>query len=246
MQRFEGTTAVITGGTGGIGRATALRLAEEGATVLVTGRDEQRLKEMGGHERVIAVANDSADADTGQQLRAAVDEHLGGRVDALFLNAGLGDFRPIGQSTVDEIDRQTGINVRGPLLHLGALDDALADGGSVVFNTSVANQLGMAGGAIYGATKGAVRSAMRSASTELAERGIRANAVSPGPIDTGFFGRTSVPDDQVEGMAQQLASQTRLGRRGSSEEIAAAVAFLLSSDASYVTGHELVVDGGMS
>ncbi len=246
MTRFTDRHAVVTGGTSGIGRATALRLADEGATVLVTGRDEDALAALAEVDGVVAVRDDASTDDTGPRLRAAVDEHLGGRVDALFLNAGSGDFAPFGAIDADHVDRQYAVNVRGPILQLSALQDALGDGAAVVFNTSVVNDMAMPGGAAYSASKGAVRSAMQVAATELAGRGIRVNAVSPGPIATDFFNRTSLPAEDVEGMASAIQQQVLLGRFATPEEIAAPVTFLLSDDASFVTRTELVVDGGIS
>ncbi len=243
--RFAGLHAVVTGGTSGIGRATAERLADEGATVVVTGRDAARLADVGANQRVTAVGNDAGGADAGEALRAAADEHLDGRIDALFLNAGLGGFAPVPEIDADGFDSQFRVNVRGPLLQLAALDSALVDGAAVVFNTSVVNDLGMPTSAVYSATKGAVRSAMEVAANEYAARSIRVNAVSPGPIDTGFFAATGLSDAEIEGFAEQILTQVPLGRFGQPAEIAAAVAFLLSSDASYITGTELIVDGGM-
>lgn len=246
MTNFQNQHIVVTGATSGIGRATAIRLAGEGAHVLATGRHAGRLDEIGALDGITAVANDTADPDAAAALRAAVDEHLDGRLDGVFLNAGLGAFAPVELIDAAEFDRQFDINVKGPLVQLAALSSALVEGGAVVFNTSTVNDLGMPNSAVYSGTKGALRSAMNVFATELAPRQIRVNAVSPGPIDTGFFGATGLAPDEIEAFAGQVLAQVPLGRFGQPEEVAAAVVFLLSSESSFVTGHELVVAGGLS
>lgn len=244
MTRFTNRNAVITGGTSGIGLATARRLAAEGGTVLVTGQNPERIAAANEIDGVIAIAHDNASADA-SALRAAVETHLDGRVDALFLNAGLGAFAPLEATEAEEFDRQFTINVRGPFLQLAALQDTLSDSAAVLLNTSIVNDVGMPNSAVYSASKGAVRSGMNVFANELAPRSIRVNAISPGPVDTGFFGRTGLGEDEIQAFAQQVLQQVPLGRFGTSEEIANAATFLLSDEASFITGAELVVDGGM-
>ncbi len=246
MKRFEGKNILITGGTSGIGLATAKRVVDEGGTVLVTGRDQARLTEAGNLDGVSAVASDAADPAANEALRAAVDDIFGGRLDGVFLNAGLGAFAPVEAIESDEFDRQFSTNVRGPFLQLRALESALGEGSSVLLNTSIVNDVGMPSSAVYSATKGAVRSGMNVFANELAPRQIRVNAVSPGPIDTAFFAATGLSEEEIQGFVEQVLSQVPLGRFGAAEEVAAGAAFLLSDDASFVTGTELVIDGGMS
>ena len=246
MNRFEGKSILVTGGTGGIGRATAERLVAEGATVLVTGRDADKIAELEARERMHAVANDASKPEDAEAIAKAVDEHLDGKLDGIFLNAGYGGFAPVGQISADDFDRMMNTNVRGPLLQLNVLADKLGEGAAIVFNTSIVNEMKMPGSAVYAATKGAARSAMNAVSAEMAGRGIRVNAVSPGPIETGFFDATGLSKEEIDGFGEQIMAQVPLGRFGRAEEVAAAVAFLLSDDAGYVHAHELVVDGGMS
>ncbi|MEM9464710.1 MAG: SDR family oxidoreductase [Actinomycetota bacterium] len=245
MTRFTDRHVVITGGTSGIGLATARRIASEGGTVLVTGQDPERIAAANEHDGITAIAHDNA-GESADALREAVRTHLGDRVDALFLNAGLGAFAPIDAIESDEFDRQFHINVRGPFLQLAALESALGDGSTVLLNTSIVNDVGMPTSAVYSASKGAVRSGMNVFANELAPRGIRVNAISPGPVDSGFFNRTGLSDEEIEGFATQVLAQVPLGRFGTPEEIANAASFLLSDEASFITGAELVADGGMS
>ncbi|WEK03883.1 MAG: SDR family oxidoreductase [Candidatus Devosia phytovorans] len=231
--------AVIIGGTRGIGFAVAERLAGEGATVVLTGRDQdqvdQAVARLGPKSRGV-VADAGNPDDLAKVIALVQDVHA--RIDALVFNAGTAEPTAIGNQTEAGFDRQVAVNVRGPVFGLQAALPLLVPGSSVVLIGSVSGVSGAPSFGTYGATKAALRSYARTWTAELAPRGIRVNVVSPGPTNTEMF--AALPD---EGRAA-IASQIPLGRMGRPEEVAAAVVFLLSGQASFIAGVELFVDGG--
>lgn len=245
MSRFANKSVVITGGSGGIGKAAAERIADEGGRVLVTGTNQKKLDAVARGDQILTLLNDAGNPAAADELAAAVQKHFG-QVDVVFLNAGYGIFVAHNEVTAEQFDQQYAVNVRGPILHAKALSQLIKPHGNILLNTSQAQYLGMEGGIIYNSTKGALRTVTRVLAKELAPRGIRVNAVSPGPIGTDFFNRTNLPEDQLEELAQSIQSQVPLGRFGTPEEVAAVALFLMSDDASYVTGAEFTVDGGMT
>ncbi|MBB4660114.1 SDR family oxidoreductase [Parvularcula dongshanensis] len=242
MARFEGKRFLVTGGSGGIGRATAELLASEGAEVVVTGTNEDKLQSVrDAIPGVKALKNDSSDPDAAKTLAEEA-----GQLDGIFLNAGYAVMVPHDEVSTDKFEEQFHVNVRGPMLQMSALSGQLKDGGTIVVNTSIAQYAGMEGNSLYGATKGALHSYVRTLTKEMAKRKVRVNAVAPGPISTDFGSRAGMSKDEEKKFQEEITKQVPLGRFGEAKEIATAVAFLLSDDASYVNGAELIVDGGMS
>jgi NAD(P)-dependent dehydrogenase (short-subunit alcohol dehydrogenase family) len=240
MTRMTGRVAVVVGGAKGIGLATARALAENGAAVLLTGRREDEVAAAAGSIGPSAqgIKADAADqADLERVVREA--QRLHGRIDALVLNAGLSEPATLIEETAEHFDRHFAINVRSALFGIQAALPILSDGASVVLIGSIADSMGVTPYSTYAATKAALRSYARSWAAELAPRHIRVNVVAPGPTDTDMM--AAVSDE----MRQMLIAPIPMGRMARAEEVAAAAVFLLSDAASFMTGAELCVDGGM-
>lgn len=240
--KLEGKVAVVTGGNSGIGLATAKEFAREGARVVITGRDAGTLaeaaREIGGG--VLALRSDASSLADIDALFEAVGERFG-RVDVLFVNAGIAQFAPLEETTEELFDRTMDINFKGAYFTVKKALPLLADGASVVLNTSVVAHIGFPNSSVYSASKAALLSLVRTLSADLAGRGIRVNAVSPGPIETPIFGRSGLPAEAKEGFSEQVP----LKRLGRPEEIAKTVLFLASSDSSFLVGTEIIADGGV-
>jgi NAD(P)-dependent dehydrogenase (short-subunit alcohol dehydrogenase family) len=239
-KKLEGKVAVITGGSAGIGLATAKQFAEEGAYVFITGRRQAELdaavKQIG--PKAVAVRADAADIADLAHLFDTV-KAAKGRIDVLFANAGIYEFSPFGTITEDAYDKMFDINVKGVLFTVQQAVPLMADGGSIILTGSVAGSKGFEGATVYGATKAAIRSFARSWTADLKARHIRVNVLSPGPIQTPGFDVFANPDVKT-----YMQSLVPLGRIGTAEEVARAALFLASDDSSFVAGVELFVDGG--
>jgi NAD(P)-dependent dehydrogenase (short-subunit alcohol dehydrogenase family) len=238
--------ALITGGTTGIGYATARVLHAEGFGVLLTGRNPETLAEARRTlpEEVAVLRADLRSIADAKRVADELKQRFG-KLDLAFLNAGIALMTPL--ETLDEslFDELFDVNVKGQLFTLQAILPLLGEGSTVVFNSSTAAQRGVPGQSVYSATKGAVNSLVRSLAVELAPKGIRVNAVSPGPVETPAQGKLGMPARQLEAFKKQIVGWLPLGRFGSDEEIARAVAFLASPAASFITGANIDVDGGM-
>jgi len=245
-KKLEGKIALVTGGTSGIGLATAKRFVTEGAKVIITGRRKEVLdtavKEIGpGATGIQADAGKLADLD---KLFAQIKQQFG-HIDTLFANAGGGEFAPIDKVTEEHFDKTFDTNVKGVFFTVQKALPLMPDGATIVLNASIVSIKGMPAFGVYSATKAAVRSFARTWTNELKDRQIRVNVVSPGPIDTPGVDGLAQDQEQAKELKAGLASQVPLGRMGHPDEIAKVVVFLASGDASYVAGVELFVDGGM-
>lgn len=246
MKRLEGKVAVVTGGNSGIGLATAIRLQAEGARVAIAGRSRKTLDEAAKTigNGVLVLQADVAKLPDVDKLYAEVSRKLG-KIDILFVNAGVAKFAPFAQTSEGLYDEQFDINAKGAYFTIQKAIPFLNDGASIILNSSVAGTKGTVNASAYSATKAALRSLARTAAAELAERGIRVNAVAPGPIVTPIFDRTGLPKEALDEFSKEIIAKVPMKRFGQPEEVAGVVAFLASTDASYITGVELNVDGGL-
>jgi NAD(P)-dependent dehydrogenase (short-subunit alcohol dehydrogenase family) len=246
MARLTGKVAVVTGGNSGIGLSTAKRFHEEGAKVVISGRDQRTLddavKKIG--DGIVAVRADVAKLGDLDKLYKTVAEKFG-KIDVLFANAGIAKFAPVADSGEELFDEQFDVNVKGVYFTIQKALPLLNDGASIIINSSVVNETGVVNGSVYAATKAAVRSFARTLTAELVDRGIRVNVVSPGPIVTPIFGRTGLSKDQVDEFARGIVSKVPMKRFGQPEEVANTVLFLATPESSYITGVDINVDGGM-
>ena len=247
MERYQGKMVLITGGTTGIGLATAKLFINEGARVIVTGRTPATIKaaqaELG--DNAVVLKSDATSLPDMDALAKKVKETFG-KLDVLFVNAGYGEFVPFEDVTEKVYDEMLNLNAKGPYFIVQKLAPLMPEGSSVVFTTSLANVKGMPTLSAYGAAKAALRSLTRSIAAAFAPRGIRVNAVSPGPIDsTAILQKVGMPKEASDQFYLQMKESVPMKRLGQPEEVAKAVAFL-AIDATYTTGAELTVDGGWS
>jgi NAD(P)-dependent dehydrogenase (short-subunit alcohol dehydrogenase family) len=245
--KLQNKVAFITGGTSGIGLETAKLFQAEGAKVIVTGTNPGRLeaagKALGDNALVLSV-----DLRKPAEIERAVEEVRAryGRIDVVFANAGAGTAAPLESVTPEQIDEQFSLNVSGLFFTIQKAAPLIPKGGSIVVTTSFLNAVGTPGLSILSATKAAIRSLVRSIGAELAPRGIRVNAVSPGPIATAFHTKLGLTDAQLTETATAIQARVPLQRFGEAVEIARTALFLASDDSSFTTGAEIVVDGGLT
>jgi NAD(P)-dependent dehydrogenase (short-subunit alcohol dehydrogenase family) len=226
--------------------ATAKRLQEEGAKVAIAGRSRKTLDDAvrAIGNGVVAVQADVAKLTDIDKLYAEVSKKLG-KIDVLFVNAGVAKFAPLSETSEGGYDEVFNINIKGAYFTIQKALPFLNDGASIILNTSVVDSKGFEGASAYSATKAALRSLARTAAAELVGRGIRVNAVAPGPIVTPIIERTGLPKEAIDQFVKETVAKVPMKRFGQPEEVAGAVAFLASQDASYITGVEINVDGGL-
>lgn len=247
MNKLSGKTVVITGGNSGIGFATAQLFLQEGAKVIITGRNAQAVEEAvkklgtGAHGVVSDAGNMAAVNELPQKITA-----LSSNIDVLFINAGVGLFAPFDQTTEELYDANMNINFKGAFFTAQKLLPLLPDGASIIFNSTILVHSGLATTSAYSASKGAVLSLAKTLAVELADRKIRVNTISPGPIATPIYGKMGMQEDALQEFAAGVQAKIPLQKFGQSEEVAKAALFLATDESSFMTGTEIRVDGGKS
>lgn len=245
--RFSDRAFLVTGGTSGIGLATARRLIAEGGRVLATGRSPEHIEEAkAALPDAAIIAHDAADAAATEALVQAVRAFAPEGLDGAFLNAGIGRFKTLDAVDAEEFDEHFDLNVRAPMLQAQALAPLMKDGGALLLIGSGTVGGGRADTLVYAASKSAIRQAARSLASQFAPRGIRVNVVAPGATETRFHTRGGMSDAALAEYKARLSKTIPLGRVGQPEDVASVACFLLSDDAAYVTGSEYRVDGGLT
>jgi len=245
--RLQDKTAVITGGNGGIGFATARLFKAEGARIALIGRDSETVQRSVSAvgDDCLGFAGDVSSLESLNEFYARVKARFG-TIDVLFANAAVSGRLPIEQVSEPFFDQIMNTNVKGVLYSIQGALTLFRQGASIIVNSSINNQIGQPGAAVYSASKAAVRSLVRTFAVELALRGIRINAVTPGLIDTEIKGRIGISNENMKIVREQMAQAVPMKRMGTPEELARVVLFLASDDSSYMTGTEVVVDGGLT
>lgn len=247
MDRLAGKTVLITGGTTGIGLATARLFLAEGARVAITGQDAQRVADaartLGGG--ALALRADAASAADMADVAARLQAEFGG-LDVVFVNAGIAKPLALAQVTEAHIDEHVGVNLKGVIYTVQQTLPLLRRPASVILTATTLAEQGLPGMAVYSATKAAVRSLARSLSAELVGRGVRVNVLSPGPIDTPIYAKMGLSEQALNELAGQVLGKVPMGRFGAADEVARVALFLASDDSSYMLGENLIVDGGMA
>ncbi len=249
MKKLEGKTAIITGGNSGIGFATAQDFIAEGAKVIITGRNKtlvnEAVEKLGIHAK--GIVSDTGNMDDVNRLAKEISV-ISPAIDIIFINAGVGKFNSAENMSEEMFDEIMDVNFKGAYFSLQQLLPLVNNGGSIIFNTSINANIGMAGASVYSASKAALISLIRNLSVELLHRNIRVNAISPGPVETPLhtIHKLGITQEQLADMGQGILKQIPIGRFGKADEIAKIATFFASDDSSFIIGAELVADGGMS
>jgi NAD(P)-dependent dehydrogenase (short-subunit alcohol dehydrogenase family) len=244
-QRFQGKVAAVTGGNSGIGLGVAKAYAREGAQVAITGRNEKTLeaaaKEIG--DGTLAIQSDAGKVAEIETAMKKIKERFG-RIDAMFVNAGVAKLIPFDEVTEEFFDETVNINMKGVFFTVQKAIPLMSKGSAIVLNASINAHLGMPGTTVYGATKAAVINMAKTFSRDLLEKGIRVNAISPGPITSALLERDGMSQEKVQEIKDWIQSQVPIKRFGTPEEIAAGVLYLTAPESAFVLGAELIIDGG--